>query len=94
MFSGGAIGYLRKRSKMSLIAGSLVGALYFYAASLMAATPEGNVWTDPTGRKVAVGASLLLFVAMAQRAIATSFAPVPTLVSIVGAASAGFFINH
>lgn len=87
LFIGGGVGYARKGSVASLAAGAVLGAVYSYAAWLLAQTGSAEV---AMGRKVALGNSLLLAVAMAVRFVQTQ-APVPRTLTILGAAASAYF---
>ncbi|KAI9184317.1 hypothetical protein H9P43_003370 [Blastocladiella emersonii ATCC 22665] len=59
---GGAVGYLRQRSRASLIAGLSFGALYAYSGYLL----QNNA---AYGTELALGTSLVLTAAMGPKAL-------------------------
>ncbi|KAJ3035074.1 hypothetical protein HDV00_004338 [Rhizophlyctis rosea] len=80
---GGIIGYSRTRSTPSLIAGLSFGALYAVSGYLLKENKDYGV-------ELASATSLLLLGAMGPRAARTR-KPVPTLLSVVGLAGAGYY---
>ncbi|KAJ2002345.1 hypothetical protein GGI04_003377, partial [Coemansia thaxteri] len=80
---GGAIGYAKGRSIPSLVAGAGIGAVYFYAGRRI----QNN---QDYGHELALAASSLLLFAMGPKALRTR-APVPTVMSVLGTASAGYY---
>lgn len=82
---GGGIGYLRKRSLPSLVAGVTFGVLYGYAGYLLKQNAD---W----GLELALGSSLTLLVAGIARAIPTNFKkPVPLVLVVLGGASTAYY---
>jgi uncharacterized membrane protein (UPF0136 family) len=82
---GGAVGYARKNSVASLVAGS--GIAMLYAAS---AYQLNNKRTAETGRLIGLTSSVLLAAGMGSRAI-KSPKPIPVAVATIGAFTAILF---
>ncbi|KAJ1952278.1 hypothetical protein EC988_003642 [Linderina pennispora] len=80
---GGAIGYAKGRSIPSLVAGVGIGAVYFYSAQRIQKNQDH-------GHDLALAASSLLLFAMGPKALRTR-APVPTVMSVLGSASAAYY---
>lgn len=82
---GGAIGYLRKGSVPSLVAGATLGVLYGYAGYLLKNNAD---W----GLELALGCSSTLLVAGFSRAIPTHFRkPVPLVLVVLGGISTAYY---
>jgi uncharacterized membrane protein (UPF0136 family) len=86
--AGGTAGFVRRGSVASMAAGGLIGLLYAYLAFTWANAKTSDVSSN---RLLAIGVSLLLGAGMLQRAIASGFARVPTIVALAGISSAGVF---
>lgn len=79
------MGYLRKGSTPSLVAGLTFGALYGIAGYLLKNNAD---W----GLELALGCSSTLFVAGLSRSSATGFKkPVPLLLLVLGGASTAYY---
>jgi len=87
MLFGGTMGYVKKKSKASLIAGGLFSFAYAVLAKLM-------VDNNNNKQLNTYGALLSGFLGffMGYRAIKTGFARIPTVVAVIGLGSAGMFI--
>ncbi len=91
---GGIMGFVKRQSKISLIAGSLVGAAYGFVAYSI----NANNSAVEQNSLIAVGVSLLLAVGMGMRyrKVTTKegkSGTVPLVVSVAGlAAAAGFYL--
>lgn len=82
---GGAIGYFRKGSVPSLVAGLTLGALYGYSGYLLKNNAD---W----GLELALGCSSTLLVAGIGRAIPTRFRkPVPLMLVVLGGLSTVYY---
>lgn len=82
---GGAMGYLRKRSVASLVAGLLIGASYLYSAMLLNAVGDAE-----QGRVLAIATSAVLGAAMGVRYVKT-LKPMPLCLTLVGIGAGTFF---
>ncbi|PVV03344.1 hypothetical protein BB560_002184 [Smittium megazygosporum] len=82
---GGIIGYVNSGSRISFIAGASFGALYFLSAQLISNYHKN-------GYDVAAATSILLAASMIPRAL-KNFRPVPTTLSILGSATAFYYIK-
>lgn len=85
LLAGGGMGYAKKRSIASLVAGGLFSLGFAYAASELSA-PESVA----NGRRDAALLSVLLFVMMGSRALRTG-APVPKGLAVVGGLASAYF---
>lgn len=75
---GGSMGYLRKKSVPSLVAGLVFGGVYGYAGYLLKQNRDG-------GLELALGASSLMLVTGIARGIPGRFKkPVPLILTILG----------
>ncbi|KAI5954349.1 hypothetical protein KGF54_002124 [Candida jiufengensis] len=84
---GGLMGYFRKGSLPSLVAGLAVSTLYGYSGYLL----KNN---SNYGLELAVGTSSLLFIAGLSRAIPTGFQkPIPLLLLVLGGVSTGYYLK-
>ncbi|CAK9437276.1 uncharacterized protein LODBEIA_P16540 [Lodderomyces beijingensis] len=84
---GGIMGYVRKGSVPSLVAGLTVSVLYGYSGYLL--KQNANY-----GLEIALGTSSLLLVAGLGRAIPTGFQkPVPLLLVLLGGLSTGYYLK-
>lgn len=77
------MGYVRKRSVPSLVAGSAFSLLYASSSYLMANNLENGV-------QIAAVASLLLSISMGRRALKAG-AAIPTVMSIAGILSTAYY---
>ena len=90
LLGGGAMGFVRKGSKASLIAGLFFGSVFAAAAIGFAGVPSGS---KPSAVLVnsALATSLLLGLSMGFRAVKSGFAPIPSAVAAAGLVSAASF---
>ncbi|KAJ1832569.1 hypothetical protein IWW55_001994 [Coemansia sp. RSA 2706] len=79
---GGVMGYIKGRSVVSLVAGMGIGSMYYFAGHRI----QHN---QSMGHDIALGASTLLLMAMAPKAVRTR-APVPIVMTVLGTASAAY----
>jgi uncharacterized membrane protein (UPF0136 family) len=86
------MGFVKKGSKASLIAGASCGAVYAYLAYAMSQQPTVGNGSSQTNSQIAAGVSALLAVAMGVRAVKADFARVPTIVAALGGVSAAAFL--
>jgi len=85
---GGLMGYFRKNSVPSLVGGLVVSALYGSAGYIM------NL-NGKHGEELALGASIILFLAGLVRSYATGFSkPIPLLLLALGAIAGGFYFKQ
>lgn len=89
---GGVIGYVRKGSTMSLVAGMVVGSLFFTSAYLIA-TPSASSSTIFRGHVLAATTSGILAVGMGQRYMKTNKIMPAGLVALLGAAACAYNIH-
>lgn len=85
---GGAIGYAKKGSKMSLIAGVTMGSLLMGSAYMIAKTD--NIYE---GHLLGTATSGLMALAMGQRYIQTGKMMPAGMVAVLGAAACGYNIH-
>ncbi len=78
------MGYAKKGSVPSLVAGTSFSALYFVAGYLLKNNLEYGIHT-------ALATSSALFVAGLARGIKTRFKPVPLALTLLGAASTAYY---
>ncbi|KAI3405903.2 hypothetical protein KGF56_001122 [Candida oxycetoniae] len=84
---GGLMGYFRKGSVPSLVAGIAVSTLYGYSGYLLKRNADYGI-------ELALGTSGLLLLAGLSRAIPTSFQkPVPLLLVFLGGLSTGYYLK-
>lgn len=92
--AGGIIGFLRKRSVPSLIAGVGLGSLYAISGALVEGrlSIPGSFSLDDINSGYALGlfASAVLTLSMGKRT-AKSIKPVPTSLFLVGALASSFY---
>ncbi|CUS22164.1 LAQU0S04e09648g1_1 [Lachancea quebecensis] len=75
---GGAMGYARKGSKPSLLAGLVFGGVYGYAGYLLHKNADG-------GLEIALGASSLMLLTGIARGVPSRFKkPVPLVLTVLG----------
>ncbi|CAD1808304.1 Transmembrane proteins 14C family protein [Candida parapsilosis] len=85
---GGLMGYFRKNSVPSLVGGLVVSALYGSAGYIMNSNGKH-------GEELALGASIILFLAGLVRSYATGFSkPIPLLLLALGAIAGGFYFKQ
>eukprot|EP00158_Paraphelidium_tribonemae_P003015 Partr_v1_DN25837_c1_g1_i1_m2805 len=82
--AGGTMGFVNKKSRASLIAGSVCALLYAGAGYLIA---ENRDW----GHELALGTSILLTLGMGRRAIKGGLKPMPSMVAALGLLNAGYY---
>ncbi|EDK45074.1 hypothetical protein PVL30_002749 [Lodderomyces elongisporus] len=84
---GGIMGYVRKGSLPSLIAGTAVSVLYGYSGYLLKQNANYGI-------ELALGTSSILLVAGLARAIPTGFQkPVPLILLLLGSVSTGYYFK-
>uniref|UniRef100_A0A7S4I411 Transmembrane protein 14C n=1 Tax=Vannella robusta TaxID=1487602 RepID=A0A7S4I411_9EUKA len=76
VFAGGVLGYISKKSRPSLVAGSVIGLGLMFSGYLI---DQGNV----LGQYTATTLGAVLTASMAGRA--TTLAPVPVVLTCIGA---------
>lgn len=81
---GGLMGFVRKGSVMSAVAGGAIAAAYAYSGSLYANKDSAQ------GRYIAMGASGVLGGAMAVRYLKT-LKPLPLVLTVVGVGAFVYF---
>ncbi|ESX00984.1 putative membrane protein [Ogataea parapolymorpha DL-1] len=81
---GGAMGFARKRSMPSLIAGVSMSALYFTAGYLLKNNMEWGIHTALATSAVLCGAGI-------SRSLKVGFKPVPASLTVLGAASSAYY---
>ncbi|KAI5962399.1 uncharacterized protein KGF55_003475 [Candida pseudojiufengensis] len=84
---GGIMGYIRKGSIPSIIAGLTVSTLYGYSGYLL--KKNSNY-----GLEIALGTSSLLLIAGLSRSIPTGFQkPIPLVLLFLGGLSTGYYLK-
>ncbi|SCU96611.1 LAFA_0G07184g1_1 [Lachancea sp. 'fantastica'] len=82
---GGAMGFARKGSKPSLLAGLAFGGIYGYAGYLLSKNADG-------GLEIALGASSLMLVTGIARGIPSRFRkPVPLVLTVLGGLGTAYY---
>ncbi|CEP64577.1 Tmh11p LALA0_S12e02124g [Lachancea lanzarotensis] len=82
---GGAMGFARKGSKPSLLAGLAFGGIYGYAGYLLSKNADG-------GLEIALGASTLMLVTGVARGIPSRFRkPVPLVLTVLGGLGTAYY---
>ena len=90
--AGGVMGYVRKGSTISLVAGVVVGSLFLTSAYLIA-TPSASNQTIFRGHVLAATTSGLLAVGMGQRYMKTNKVMPAGVVALLGAAACAYNVN-
>ena len=79
------MGYVRKGSKPSLLAGLVFGGVYAYAGYLLRQNADG-------GLEIALGASSLMLVTGVARGIPSRFTkPVPLVLTVLGGLGSTYY---
>ncbi|SCU91180.1 LADA_0F08548g1_1 [Lachancea dasiensis] len=82
---GGTMGFLRKGSKPSLVAGLVFGGVYGYAGYLLSKNADN-------GLELALGASSLMLVTGLARGIPSRFSkPVPLVLTVLGGLGSAYY---
>ncbi|SCV03930.1 LANO_0G07118g1_1 [Lachancea nothofagi CBS 11611] len=82
---GGSMGYIRKGSKPSLIAGLAFGGIYGYSGYLLSQNAD-------YGLELALGASTLMLVTGIARGVPSRFRkPVPLVLTVLGGLGTAFY---
>lgn len=81
------MGYLRKKSLPSLMAGLVFGGVYGYAGYLLHKNADG-------GLELALGASSLMLVTGVIRGVPSRFSkPVPLVLTVLGGAGTAYYFK-
>ncbi|ODV84063.1 hypothetical protein CANARDRAFT_9059 [[Candida] arabinofermentans NRRL YB-2248] len=82
---GGIMGYAKKKSLPSLVAGTSISALYFFAGYLLKENKEYGIHTALATSAVLAGAGI-------SRSSKTGFKkPVPLMLALLGLTSTGYY---
>jgi uncharacterized membrane protein (UPF0136 family) len=84
---GGSMGYAKKKSKMSLIAGGVSGVVYLFVAYQLGFNAAAKPSDKALATNVGVGLSALLAGMMGFRAVKSDFATIPLAVAVSAAAT-------
>ncbi|QLQ79053.1 hypothetical protein HG537_0B04000 [Torulaspora globosa] len=85
--TGGIMGYARKRSVPSLVAGLVFGGIYGYAGYLLHHNRDN-------GLEIALGASLVMLTTGVARGIPSRFRkPVPLTLTLLGSLGTYYYYN-